>query len=98
MIIMMIVLVAMMKSPRRSKVMRNRLLIAILLSMLLGVGSASAAVFCAATTSLCNLGNAPYPLSGVDLVGNPRIVQSAPELGAYEILDFLFVDGFDGEQ
>jgi hypothetical protein len=49
------------------------------------------------TSPLRNLGNAPFPLPGVDLDGKPRIIESAPELGAYEILDVLFADGFDGE-
>jgi hypothetical protein len=32
----------------------------------------------------------------VDLDGKQRIVGSAPDLGAYEVPDFIFVDGFDG--
>ena len=35
-------------------------------------------------------------LPGVDLDGNPRIIESAPDLGAYESLDILFADDFDG--
>lgn len=49
------------------------------------------------TSPLRNLGNAPFPLPSIDLDGKPRIIESAPELGAYEILDILFADGFDGE-
>ena len=47
------------------------------------------------TSPVRNKGNAPYPLPGVDLDGNPRIIESAPDLGAYEIQDVLFADGFD---
>lgn len=47
------------------------------------------------TSPLRNMGNAPYALPCIDLDGNPRIVESAPDLGAYETLDFLFADGFD---
>lgn len=47
------------------------------------------------TSPVRNMGNAPYPLPGVDLDGHPRIVDSAPDLGAYEIQDVLFADGFD---
>jgi hypothetical protein len=47
------------------------------------------------TSPVRNMGNAPYPLPGVDLDGHPRIVESAPDLGAYEIQDVLFADGFD---
>jgi hypothetical protein len=48
------------------------------------------------TSPLRNNGNAPFPLPSVDLDGGPRIIESAPDLGAYEIPDVLFVDGFDG--
>ncbi len=48
------------------------------------------------TSPVRNLGNAPFPLPGVDLDGKPRIIESAPDLGAYETPDYLFVDGFDG--
>jgi hypothetical protein len=44
---------------------------------------------------LRNLGNAPYPLPSVDLRGRPRIVESAPEIGAYEFQEFLLTDGFE---
>jgi hypothetical protein len=40
-------------------------------------------------------GFAPSPLPDVDLDGRRRIIGSAPDLGAYEIEDVLFVDGFD---
>lgn len=50
------------------------------------------------TSPLRNKGNAPFPLPGVDLDGRQRIVESAPDLGAFEIPDYLFVDGFDEEQ
>ncbi len=49
------------------------------------------------TSPLRNKGNAPFPLPSVDLDGRQRIVESAPDLGAYEIPDDLFVDGFDEE-
>ena len=49
------------------------------------------------TSPVRNIGNAPFPLPGVDLDGKPRIVGSAPDLGAYEVPDSLFADGFDGD-
>lgn len=49
------------------------------------------------TSPLRNIGNAPFPLPSVDLDGKPRIVGSAPDLGAYEVPDTLFADGFDGD-
>ncbi|MBN8482838.1 MAG: hypothetical protein J0L88_14740 [Xanthomonadales bacterium] len=48
------------------------------------------------TSPLRNQGNAPYALPSVDLDGHPRIIESAPDLGAYESLDILFADDFDG--
>ncbi len=50
-----------------------------------------------ATSPVRNQGNAPYPLPGIDLDGKPRIVESAPDLGAYEYQEFLFDDGFEEE-
>ena len=50
------------------------------------------------TSPLRDEGTTIYPLPLIDLDGNRRIIESAPDLGAYEILDFLFVDGFDGEK
>jgi hypothetical protein len=49
------------------------------------------------TSPVRNQGNAPYPLPSIDLDGRPRIVESAPELGAYEYQEFLFDDGFEEE-
>lgn len=50
------------------------------------------------TSPVRNIGNAPFPLPSVDLDGKQRIVGSAPDLGAYEVPDFIFVDGFDGDK
>lgn len=47
------------------------------------------------TSPLRNQGFAPYALPGVDLDGKPRIVESAPDLGAYETQDVLFADDFE---
>lgn len=47
------------------------------------------------TSPMRNMGDATFPLPTIDLDGNRRIVESAPDLGAYEIQDFLFADGFD---
>ena len=48
------------------------------------------------TSPLRIQGFAPFALPSVDLDGKSRIVESAPDLGAYETPDCLFVDGFDG--
>jgi len=47
------------------------------------------------TSPVRNKGNAPYPLPSIDLDGLSRIVDSAPDLGAYESRDALFTNGFD---
>lgn len=47
------------------------------------------------SSPLRDMGFAPYPLPDVDLDGHRRIIGSAPDLGAYELEDILFVDGFD---
>jgi len=42
-----------------------------------------------------NEGYAPFALPAIDLDGRQRIVESAPDLGAYEFQEFLFEDGFE---
>jgi hypothetical protein len=42
-----------------------------------------------------DLNNAPLPSLSIDLDGNPRVVGSAPDLGAYEFRPTIFGDGFE---
>jgi hypothetical protein len=43
---------------------------------------------------MLDAGHAPYALPEFDVDGHPRIVGSASDLGAYELQDAIFEDGF----